>query len=258
MKPMSTCQDSEIRKDQTVGDLVLLHPRLRARLEQLGIDYCCGGKQPLMKAAQAAGLEWPTILAALRAELRKGADAADTDWSAASLTTLADHILEKHHTFMREQLPRLDTLLAKVQRAHGAKHGDMLAGLRCVFDAFRLEIEPHLLKEEQVIFPAIKGIEAFMAGTGPQPVVPCGNIAQPIRQLEREHEHAGDALTEMRRLTDGYQLPADACQSFAALYEGLKAMEADLHEHVHLENNILFPKSVKMEGAMTVENEKTT
>lgn len=206
---------------------------------------------PLIEAVREAGLEWPTVLAALQAELRGERNATETDWSVASLTVLADHILDKHHAFMKEQLPRLDTLLARVQKAHGAKHGDVLDKLRRVFDSLRFEIDAHLLKEEQILFPAIKGIDAFLAGTGPRPVIHCGSIANPIRQMEHEHENAGDALAEMRRLTDDYHLPTDACPSFAALYDGLKAMEADLHEHIHLENNILYPESVKKEASLT-------
>lgn len=255
MKSPATSQrpdtGAEIKEDQTVAALVIRYPRLRPRLEQLGIDYCCGGKKPLIEAVREAGLEWTTVLAALQAELRVERNVAETDWSAASLTVLADHILGKHHAFMKEQLPRLDTLLARVQKAHGAKHGDVLDKLRRVFDSLRFEIDAHLLKEEQILFPAIKGIDAFLAGTGPRPVIHCGSIANPIRQMEHEHENAGDALAEMRRLTDDYHLPTDACPSFEALYEGLKAMEADLHAHIHLENNILYPESVKKEASLT-------
>ena len=244
-------QNDDIRKDVTVGELVVRHPRLRQHLETLGIDYCCGGKTPLGAAVEGAGLTWSAVLATLKEALASGsAGRTDTDWGNAPLGQLADHILEKHHTFMKAQLPRLDGLLARVQKAHKAQHGDMLGNLRSVFNALRFELDNHLMKEEQILFPAIKDIDAFMSGTGARPVVHCGSIANPIRQMEHEHDSAGHALAEMREITGNYQLPSDACQSFAALYDGLKAMEADLHEHIHLENNILFPKSIKQEAIM--------
>jgi len=172
------------------------------------------------------------------------------DWSAVTLTVLADHILETHHVFMKKELPRLDALLGKVQKAHGARHGDMLQNVRRAFDSLRLEFDPHLAKEEQTLFPAIKRIDAFMSAKGPRPVVHLGSLAQTIRQMEHEHEDFGHRLGELRRLTGGYCPPADACPSLAALYDGLKAMEVDLHEHIHLENNILFPGSLKQEASI--------
>ncbi|NQU37033.1 MAG: iron-sulfur cluster repair di-iron protein [Actinobacteria bacterium] len=244
-------QDTDIRQDTTVGELMVRHPQLRQRLESLGIDYCCGGKTPMGAAVEEAGLKWATVLATLKETLASGSgDTGDSDWNDAPLSQLADHILEEHHTFMKEQLPRLDGLLTRVQKAHGAQHGDMLSALRRVYDSVRSELEAHLMKEEQILFPAIKGIDAFMSGTGGRPVVHCGSIANPIRQMEHEHDSAGNALAEMRELTGNYTPPSDACQSFEALYDGLKAMEADLHEHIHLENNILFPKSIVRESDM--------
>jgi regulator of cell morphogenesis and NO signaling len=243
--------DNDIRQDTTVGALAVRHPELRQPLETLGLDYCCGGKVPLGVAVTEAGLAWTAVLNTLKEALASGAGARDSaDWNNAPLGQLADHILETHHSFMKEQLPRLDGLMSKVQKAHGAQHGDMLDNLRRVFNALRFEIENHLVKEEQILFPAIKDIDAFMSGTGERPVVHCGSIANPIRQMEHEHDSAGNALADMRQITGNYQLPTDACQSFAALYDGLKAMESDLHEHIHLENNILFPKSVRLEEGM--------
>lgn len=241
---------TELDKNTTVGDLVVRHPQLRLRLEQLGIDYCCGGKKPLIEAAEAAGQPWPVVEAALNAALTEQPESDTTDWSRAPLITLVDHIENKHHAFMKEQLPRLDGLLEKVQNAHGDRHGDLLAQLRKVYSSIRAELEAHLMKEEEILFPAIKANETFLTNGGVKPVSHCGSVQNPIRQMEHEHDAAGDELAEMRRLTDGYQLPDDACQTFAALYEGLAAMEADLHEHIHLENNILFPQSVVQETEM--------
>lgn len=249
--PIEKKRPLEISPEQTVRELVVNYPALRPKLEKLGIDYCCGGLRPLSEAIQFAGLEWSSVEKALKqAWSSVQAEAPSADWNGAPLSDLADHILEKHHTFTKEQLLRLDELLRKVQRAHGELHGELLIMLRQLFDGLDAELSEHLLKEERILFPAIKGIDAFVSGTGARPVVHCGTIENPIRQMMIEHDHAGDVLGDIRRLTGNYRLPADACPTFAALYEGLQVLEADLHEHIHLENNILFPKSMAQEATM--------
>lgn len=243
-------KEAAINAKQTVGELVIQHPGLKATLEQLGLDYCCGGKRPLDQAAREAGLDLSTVLTLLEDALSGGQKETEPDWAAVPPSRLADHILVTHHVFTKAQLPRIDRLLAKVQQAHAARHGAMLAKLRNLFDPLRAELESHLMKEEEILFPAIKGIDGFLSGKGERPVVHCGSIANPIRQMEHEHDGAGGALVSLRKLTDGYRPPADACETFKALYEALEALEADLHQHIHLENNILFPASVRQEEQM--------
>jgi regulator of cell morphogenesis and NO signaling len=256
MKTSETKSDNpdaanSLRPEQTVAEIVLRHPCLRARLEQLGIDYCCGGKKPLAAAVRDAGLDLETVLTVLKNALEHSTTAAPvTDWTAASLTDLANHILNTHHVFTKAQLPRIDMLLARVQKAHHTSHGPMLDELRRVFDPLRAELEAHLMKEEQILFPAIIAIDGFLSGRNGKPLVHCGSVAHPIRQMEHEHDGAGEILASLRRLTHNYQLPEDACQTFQALYEALAALEADLHEHIHLENNILFPGTIAQEATM--------
>ena len=233
-----------------VGDIAVHYPSLRITLEQLGIDYCCGGKQSLLVASEAAGHECQAVLDELNRAVTTHSDHNETDWGVTGLGVLVDHIVDTHHAFMKEQLPRLEALLIKVQHAHGAQHGDLLEKLRKQYSSIRSELEPHLMKEEEILFPSIKGIDAFMQGIGEPPVIHCGSVAHPITQMEHEHDDAGLELAAIRTLTNNYSLPPDACPTFAALYEGLEAMEADLHEHIHLENNILFPRIVEMEKAM--------
>lgn len=243
--------DNTLQPEQTVADIVLRHPQLRTRLEQLGIDYCCGGKKPLVEAVRRAGLDMESVLTVLSNALAHGQGSApSTDWTTTSLTDLATHILDTHHVFTKTQLPRIDMLLARVQKAHGVSHGPLLDSLRRAFNPLRAELEAHLMKEEQILFPAIIAIDGFLAGRNERPTVHCGSVAHPIRQMEYEHDGAGEILVTMRRLTHNYQLPDDACETFKALYEALAALEADLHEHIHLENNILFPGSVVQEKQM--------
>ena len=246
-RPTATSVD-DLRADGTVADLVLAHPALRPLLDRLGIDYCCGGKKPFAQAVRDAGHDLQTVMANCRRTLQASAGApVATDWNRASVTELADHILATHHAFTRSQLARIDGLLARVQRAHAAAHGALLEQVREIFDALRAELESHLAKEEQVLFPAIQAIDGYLAGRNARPAIHCGRVAYPIRQMEAEHDSAGAALARLRALTGGYQAPADACATFQALYEALTALEADLHEHIHLENNILFPRSIAQE-----------
>ena len=139
-------------------------------------------------------------------------------------------------------MPRLEGILAKVLTAHGARHGAMLNELEAVFAPFNAEIAQHLLKEEMVLFPAIRQMESGREGAKASALP----LQGPIRQMQVEHESAGRALVRMRKTSSNYRLPADACPTFAALYEGLAAVEADLHEHIHLENNILFPAALRL------------
>ncbi len=242
---------SFIDKDTTVRDVVVEHPESREVLESLGIDYCCGGGHTLADAAATAGIELEVVLQAVEQRL-VAAELPQAEperfWTQASLTELVDHIERTHHVFMKSMLPRLDDLFTKVVRAHGEHHGAMLRPLQATFNALRDEIEMHLMKEEQVLFPYIRQMEESVAETGIAPPMHCGTVQNPIHQMEVEHENAGGALAKMRALTCDYALPDDACPTFSALFDGLREMEADLHQHIHLENNILFPRSVEMEA----------
>ena len=239
-----------MNEKMTVGELVAQYPQTRTVLEKWGIDYCCGGRHDLKTAAAEKSVNLDALLAALNEVIETIAskEIPEQNWTTATLAKLADHIEAKHHTFMKEQLPRLSLILAKVKKAHGDKHGQMLTELEDVYLSLLEEIEMHLMKEEQILFPYIRQIEAYANGSGPKPQVHCGSVANPITQMEREHENAGRALGRMRELTNEYTLPDDGCMTFVALYEGLAAMEADLHEHIHLENSILFPKAIELEA----------
>lgn len=237
-----------INEGTTVRELVVGHPETRPVLERLGIDYCCGGAARLADAAEAAGKPLREVAEAVEAAIRNAADAhPERNWADAPAGELARHILETHHVFMKRELPRLRGLLDKVIAAHSERHGDALRQLLQTFNGLREEIEAHLYKEEEILFPYILALGAWRPGSGPAPASHCGTVANPIRQMEFEHDNAGQALAKFREITADYALPDDACASFAALYDGLQALERDLHEHIHLENNILFPKSLELE-----------
>jgi regulator of cell morphogenesis and NO signaling len=243
--------EPKISLEMSLGDIGARYPQIREALEQLGLDYCCGGKQSLGQAAAQAGHDPGAIQAKLTEIAERTPRTEKTDFPALSATELVEHIESTHHVFMRRQLPRLTSLLEKVQRVHKQHHGAMLEVLAQTFGILKADIELHLDKEEQILFPYIRQIEAFAQQQGPLPQMHCGTVQNPINQMEYEHDEAGAALSKMREVTDNYRLPDDGCETFKALYDGLADLEQDLHQHIHLENNILFPKAVRLEQSIT-------
>ncbi|HOX05638.1 MAG TPA: iron-sulfur cluster repair di-iron protein [Planctomycetota bacterium] len=234
----------KITGNMAVRDLIVRHPGMRMLLERLGIDYCCGGQHTLKEAAAEKNLSLPDLLDGLDRAMAKPAPGRDAarDWRSAPLEDLAAHILKRHHTFMKAQLPRLEGLLIRVLAAHGERHGDELRTVQGTYESMDTALTHHLLTEEEVVFPLILETAASAAsGRGDEVVA---RLRPHLEHLEAEHRQAGRELQKLRETTSGYRLPDDACPSFRALYEGLEAVEQDLHEHIHLENNILFPRAL--------------
>ncbi len=234
--------------DQTVGSIVAARPALSRVFENAGIDYCCGGKKPLSQACRENGLDTKAILAALEQHEVAGSESY-VDAASMSLTELADHIEQSHHGFLRRELPRLNQIALKVATVHGDKD----ARLKKVSDTlskFAAELTSHMMKEEMILFPFIRKLDSSDA-----PVeFFCGTVANPIRQMEDEHQDAGDALAELRTLTDGFTPPEWACNTYRALLDGLAQLEGDMHQHVHKEDNVLFPRSLEREAALATRN----
>ena len=231
--------------ETTVGQAVAEKPGLARVFEKLGIDYCCGGKIPLSQACRDKGLDGATVLQVLAAyEGGKGSD-DHGNWALTTVSQLIDHILVDHHAYLRIEMPRLEIMIGKVVAAHGQREPH-LAEVQSVYQGLRAELEQHMMKEEQILFPLMRELETART----RPVSHCGSVENPIRVMIMEHEHAGDALGRLRQLTKDYTAPPEACNTYRALLDGLREMEGDLHRHIHEENNILFPKAVKMEAAL--------
>ena len=228
----------------TVRDLAVTVPGATRVFEKLGIDYCCGGHRTLADACVTAKVPLEQVTASL--EQTDEAQPELQEWTAASMTALIQHIVEKHHTFTKEELPRIEKLMNKVCAVHGEQHPELLQ-LKAVFLALKQELDPHLLKEEQVLFPYLTGLENALTAGGMLPLSCFGTVQNPVRMMTLEHEAAGDLLKEMREITDNYTVPPEVCMSYQTLYQALNELEADLHQHIHLENNLLFPKALKME-----------
>lgn len=226
-----------------IGDIALKTPASMRLFESLGLEYCCGGHLPLGTACQKADLEVQKVLSDLGALERVPQDAEDpSSLAAGSLTGLIAHIEAKHHTFTRQELDRLGPLSAKVLKAHGERHPE-LAEVAQLFQALEADLRSHLEKEEQILFPYIRGVE----GEGEACEACFGTVLGPIGVMQREHEDAGDVLARLKQLTHGYETPADGCASFRSLYLGLQGLEEDLHRHIFLENHLLFPRAVALE-----------
>jgi regulator of cell morphogenesis and NO signaling len=229
----------------TVGDLAAASLGAVRVFEKYEIDYCCGGKRPLAEVCLERGLDAGVVLGEVTAA---AAAPASKDWNTASLRELIGHILSSHHAYLRRDLSLLSQRMAKVLSVHGP-HDPSLEPLADVFEALRSELEMHMFKEERILFPVIASYEAAVEQRSALAPPPFGTVGNPIRLMEHEHDSAGGALREMREITREYTLPEHACVTYRALFQGLQELEADLHQHIHLENNILFPRAAQLEAA---------
>jgi regulator of cell morphogenesis and NO signaling len=234
---------SQMTTQTQVGEFVAELPGRYRVFQDYGIDFCCGGKQPLQQACREKGLDVDAVLKKLMAYRPTAEDGASV--TGMSLTQLCDLIETKHHGYIRDAIPRLTQMSQKVANAHGANHPEMHK-VRDIVGALCEEMTSHMMKEERVLFPAIRQLEA---GDG-HAASHCGSVMNPIHVMEMEHESAGGALAQMRQLTNNFTAPADACNTFRALLSGIQEFEADLHQHVHKENNVLFPRAILREDKL--------
>jgi regulator of cell morphogenesis and NO signaling len=216
--------------------------------EKYGIDYCCGGKRPLAEVCRQKGQSVEEVQKELDAAI-SGTAPSSRDWNSAPLADLIEHIVLTHHEYLRRELPAIEKRLEKVYRVYNERYGPTLTGLPDVFAGLHLELEMHMRKEERILFPTIVASEEAITHGRLLPVTCFGTVSNPIRMMESEHESAGDALAQIRSITNDFALPEYACVTYKALMRSLEELEKDLHVHIHLENNILFPRAEAMEAA---------
>jgi regulator of cell morphogenesis and NO signaling len=232
---------------QTVREIALENPSSIRVFEAFGIDYCCGGRKPLAEACAAKNLSLDTVIAAL--ETGNAAPAArEQDWTTMSLGALAAHIVDTHHAYVRRELPRLTELAQKVVNRHGDTRLE-LPEIQARVAQITEELTEHLAKEEVVLFPYITKLERAATEGTPKPHGCFGTVANPIAMMTQEHDAAGALLAKMRQLSNDFTPPVGACPTYHAFYRGLHEFEVDLHQHIHLENNVLFPKAITLEGS---------
>ena len=239
-----------ITTGMTVREVAIELPQATKLFEKFKIDYCCGGNRPLVEACASAGVDVGNVMEML-AEVTQSTsqDELALDFQNASLPQLIAHILDTHHVFTKSEMDRLQLLADKVLAAHGGNHPE-LVHLDELFTRLCADLKPHMFKEEQILFPYIVNIEQAANQKRSAPFAPFGTVKNPIRMMMMEHDTAGEILRELRALTSDYKVPADACISYQTLYQALENFEKDLHQHIHLENNILFPKALELENAL--------
>ena len=231
-----------------VKDIALAAPGARRILEDAGLDYCCGGGKSLAEACLHASTSTEEILQRLR-ENMEHVDPAERQWTAAPLAELTRHIREKHHRWVREAIPRISALLVKVRTKHGENHPE-LTEIQALFAEVGREMIMHMQKEEQILFPFIDALERSANENSAIEPPFFQTVRNPVHAMMKEHDAAGDLVKQIRKASAEYVAPAGACASYKGLCENLREFEADLHQHVHLENNILFPRAVEMEAAI--------
>jgi regulator of cell morphogenesis and NO signaling len=240
-----------VTAETTVRDLALENPAAVRVFDELNIDYCCGGSKPLSEACAKAGISVDALLRHIEQASTRFPASEDRDWNRAPLGELMQHIVNRHHAYLREALPQIGQVTRKVAAAHGERHSEVL-NVEHLFRLLVQELEPHMMKEEQVLFPFVGQMEAALEQGQRAPAPFFGTVGNPIRAMVQEHEGAGELLRQLRNVTRDYRLPDDACTTYTALYNALQELEHDLHRHIHLENNILFPRALQMEAAAQV------
>lgn len=219
-----------ITADTPVGELAAKYPLSTRVFARLGVDYCCGGGRPLREVCSERGLDVDHVLEEIRHQ-QSVSGISEVHWDEAPLAELIEHILSAYHRPLYQELPRLESMARKVLDRHREQDATRLGELLSIYVALRAELEQHMAKEEQILFPMIeRGAGTLTAG--------------PISVMQDEHDAAAAMLRRLRELTNGYQVPADACHTWRALWHGLASLEESLHEHIHLENNILFPRAL--------------
>jgi regulator of cell morphogenesis and NO signaling len=238
---IDTTPHPTIDADASLGQLVSARPGAAAVFGRLGFDFCCHGDQSLAEACIGAGVALDDAIAAISTTAPAG---ANDGWAVLSAGPLSEHIQAVHHRYLDEELPALVALADKVANVHASRHPELIRVKELVED-LRTDLIPHLAKEDRVLFPAIRALEAGPARFG------FGSIDNPIRVMTAEHETVGHLLRRLRAATDGYLVPSDGCASYELLYQRLGALEADTHLHVFKENSVLFPLAQKLEASRT-------
>tara|TARA_Y100000310_G_scaffold247993_1_gene253767 strand:- start:1272 stop:1976 length:705 start_codon:yes stop_codon:yes gene_type:complete len=228
-------------KEKTVGEMVVNDGRVATVFNKFGLDFCCNGHQTLEAACASKGINLQEIVDDIEL-LMKNDSNPDRSFNDMSLDKLIEHIYDKHHQYIYKNCPAISKFINKVANVHGKNHPETVE-IAKMFDELQLELEQHLFKEEHILFPYVKGMVL-------EDKCPGSFVNGPISVMMEEHDNAGRILEVLRRISNNYKPPKDACNTFRAAYVNLQALDEDLHMHIHLENNILFPKAIELENSL--------
>ncbi len=234
---------------ETIGEIVAKDYRKAQVFKNMGIDFCCGGKKTIAEVCNKKGLDPEEVerqLAAIKGEN----SSSETDFQNWDLGFLSDYIINTHHRYVRANTAFILELAQKVARVHGERHPELVQVAE-LFSRIGNDLTLHMIKEEKILFPFIKELAQTYNTGGLLPSTDFGRISMPIQVMESEHEQVGGDFETIRKITSNYQLPLDACSSYTILFKKLEEYENDLHRHVHLESNILFPKAIQLEKEMS-------
>jgi len=222
-------------ENTTVGEIVAMLPKASDVFKKNKIDFCCGGDRSLKEAADKRGVAIEELMSQLQDLYAATDEKTEKNWLTATYSELIDHIINKHHRYLLEELPNLSPYVTKVMRVHGGNHPHLIK-IHKLFNELKTELEQHLWKEESEVFPLINQYEKQPTSENEQ------KMKKMIADLTNEHDKTGDIIKEIRRITNDYTLPNGACRTYQLVYNRLEALESDLFEHIHLENNVLFPR----------------
>lgn len=228
--------------NQKIGEIVTKFPNAADIFKEYKIDFCCGGDRPLITALNEQGVNETEILDKINAsyeKLQNNLYSNNRNWIQASFDELVNHIVNVHHGYLYENLPKISELTTKILRVHGEHHPE-LSKVHKLFHTVKMELEAHLIEEETIQYPAIK---EYLRSNSEADLDKAINI---INQLQDEHTGAGDILKELRRVTNDFEAPSDGCNTYKITYAKLEEMESDIFQHIHLENNILFPRLLEL------------
>ena len=232
-------------QETTVRDIAIEQPASIRVFDKYGIDYCCGGRRPLAQVCEERNLQVDELLAAIN-DAASHQQSTGPDWMTLPLAAICNHVVRTHHNYIRAELPRLRFLAQKVVTRHGSDHPE-LPEIQHLVDEIGNDLISHLEKEESMLFPYISNLEINFATCGPTSFGCSGSVRNPIRVMMAEHDGAGEIMARIRKLTHDYTAPLGACPTYLGFYQALLDFEQDLHQHVHLENNILFPRAIDLE-----------
>lgn len=234
---------------ETIGELVAKDYRKAQVLKKYGIDFCCGGKKTVSEVCKKKGIDQTQLEKDLFIAEQQTTN-SEHDFQKWDIGFLSDYIINTHHRYVKDNTPFINELAQKVARVHGTNHSELIRVAE-IFEQLSRNLMLHMVKEEKILFPSIKELTHYKKVGAIIPADDFGPVSTPIQVMESEHEQVGEDFEQIRALTANYQLPADACRSYTVLFNKLEEYENDLHRHVHLENNILFPRAIEVERELS-------